>query len=278
MLENSISVCEDDVMHNTRIRTYRTGMNKITVANRKVFKESGWELSERSKGSDNDITHKPQTKGAESRTDSVRRSKNRIFDIIIQNEWSYFVTLTFSPEYVNRFSSADVKSFLHKWLDNMTKHHSLKYLLVPELHKSSAIHLHGLVIGGVDVIDSGTRRPPEGKKPLKIETLKRKRISLDDCRMVYNLPQWKYGFSTAEPLYGDLSNTAKYITKYITKDVTKIFGNYYYAGGNGLVRDVPFVLADVPYEEFTADSDYFCEPICTWFKFKTVDSESSFES
>lgn len=44
-------------------------------------------------------------------------------------------------------------------------------------------------------------------------------------RPVYNMLDWKYGFSTCVPLDENYERTANYIVKYITKsDSGKIFG------------------------------------------------------
>lgn len=56
-------------------------------------------------------------------------------------------------------------------------------------------------------------------------------------------------------------------TKYITKDVQKIFGNFYFAGGHGLKRDVPFTLSDTDFQEFEADSECYCPVTDTSFKY-----------
>ena len=55
-------------------------------------------------------------------------------------------------------------------------------------------------------------------------------LIIDECQTmpyatkIYNLPLWKYGFSTATKVR-DSSHASFYITKYITKDVSRILAN-----------------------------------------------------
>lgn len=61
--------------------------------------------------------------------------------------------------------------------------------------------------------------------------------------------------------------TSKYITKYVTKDMQKIFGNAYLSGGNGLIREAPYTLDDIDYNEFEAQHESYCAPSDTHFKY-----------
>ena len=267
--DKMIKKCNSEIFHNMKIKKYPQGRCKITVASRSIFREEGWELS-------NEIHHvkipKPQSKTPVTRSDSVKRSKTSIFDIVQMNEgaFKFFVTLTIDPADVSSKDPKAVIPLLRTFLKNMTSRHGLKYILIPERHKSGAIHLHGLFSENVILNDSGTRKVKGYEKPLKIETLKRKGISLDESQIVYNLPQWKYGFSTAVEIYGDSVGVANYVTKYITKDLSKIFGNYYYAGGE-IIRNVPVTLSDTDYLSFEADNEYHCEEGHISFKYLTTD-------
>lgn len=260
---------EDEILHNTKIKKYPNGLQKITVASRNIFREQGWELVNKPVKLVN--VPKPQNHDNDVRMDSIKRAKDRIFDIVNMNEgtFKYFVTLTFDPEHVNSKSPADVIKILRSFLKNMTSRHDLSYILIPEYHKDGKIHLHGLISDGLQLADSGTRKAKGFEKPLKIETLKRKRIAPEDCKIVYNLPQWKYGYSTAEPISGSADMIFGYITKYITKDMQKIFGNFYYAGGE-IIRNVPVTLTDTDYQSFECDREIYCEPARMSFKYKSV--------
>ena len=130
----------------------------------------------------------------------------------------------------------------------MSKRKNLKYLVIPEHHKDGAIHMHGLISGDIKLIDSG-----------KTDT---------SGHTIYNMPDWRYGFSTAIETYGDVENCAKYITKYITKDLKKIFGNYYYAGGK-INRKPKIEVFDTNY--YTVDATEYSVPIANMaFKYAQI--------
>lgn len=262
---NGVNVIQNDIFHNCRQKIYPNGFVKTTVASRNIYKESGWE-ERRKEQTEIAKVPKPQSVNPISRNDSIGRAKKKVFDIAAMNDFEYFVTLTFDAKKIDRYSVTDVKRKLLNWLKNLVTRCGLKYLLIPERHKDGAIHLHGLVSGNITLSDSETVRAPSFTKPVRISTALKHGISLDECMTIYNLPQWSLGYSMAYATYGDITNCAKYITKYITKDIDKIFGNFYYAGGD-IIRDVPFRLSDVDYESFKCDSEYYCEEISTSFKY-----------
>lgn len=174
----------------------------------------------------------------ENKKRSSRRAKTKVRDYILANDdLKYFITLTLSGA---DFERSDIKTAVKKlniFLRNRVQRDGLKYIIVPELHKDGkSIHFHGLINEAVQLVESGTYIPPCGGKPLKAETIKRKGISLDDCRKVYNIPGWKYGFTTAIAIDENICAVASYIGKYITKDIErggdKICGRFYYSSNN----------------------------------------------
>jgi hypothetical protein len=50
--------------------------------------------------------------------------------------------------------------------------------------------------------------------------------------LVYNLPAWTLGFTTAMELYGEYPAAVAYVCKYIGKDGQKPAGRWYYSGGD----------------------------------------------
>jgi hypothetical protein len=105
----------------------------------------------------------------------------------------------------------------------MVRRHGLRYILVPERHKDGAFHFHGFMAGpGLEARDSGVEW---------------------DGRPVYNLPQWKLGFSTAQRLYGDYHAAVGYCCKYIGKQAgERPLGRWYYSGG--ALQEPRKILAD----------------------------------
>lgn len=278
-MKTLFNVSESFVFHNTKIKEYPNGDCNITVASRNVFKENGWELS-----ADKPKVSKPKSPDSETRDDSLRRSKTAVSDIVRLNIFNFFVTLTLSESEIDRTSPREIIKKTRSVLSNLVERYGLKYILVAEYHKDGkSIHFHGFISGNIKTVDSGTVKAPNIKKPIKIETAKRKGIPLEACKTVYNLPQWKLGFSTAIALDNkneDTSALEGYILKYITKDAQKIFGKYYLSGGKGLDRKPPVTLADVDFESFESDDGiaHFCQVINTSFKYADTRRRRAAES
>ena len=213
-----------DVEHNAKVSFYPDGRHKLLVASKPIFKEEGWEKPEfREK------VPKPKNMGGEVRMDNVRRAQQTVFDISRLNSFDYFITWTLDKEKIDRYNPAEISRKLKKFLDHKVQRNDLKYLIIPEHHKDGAIHMHGLISGDLEMVDSGK------------ETKGGQRI--------YNMPQWTLGYSTAIELDENVGAISRYITKYISKDFRKIFGNFYYAGGHGLERKPPTQLYQIPYTE-----------------------------
>lgn len=182
---------------------------------------------------------------------NIRRAYTRVHDIAALNDFAFFCTWTLDKDKIDRYDPKIISEKLKTHLKHQVERHDLIYLLVPEHHKDGAIHMHGLING------DDLRLHDSGKRVLDQVTGQRK--------PVYNLSDWKYGFSTCIKLTGDPENVAKYITKYISKDFKKIFGNFYYAGGN-IIRDAPVSFLNLPYEAIDS-KEYRCTVIDAGFKY-----------
>lgn len=182
---------------------------------------------------------KPERSPSDPRSDSIKRAKQMIFDIVYENDWKYFLTITFDGKDFDRTDPKKVLKPLKTWLNHAVERKGLKYILVPEYHKNGGIHCHALINDcGFKLVDSCTRLVKGYSKPVRIETIKRKHLceklgcDMSDFKTVYNVSDWKYGYSTAIETYGQASNLAFYVTKYITKDVKKIFGKFFWSSKN----------------------------------------------
>lgn len=171
----------------------------------------------------------------------MKRAVDKVYDLAFQNEWSYFMTITIDPEQFDRQDVKEVYKKLSAWLRNQVSRKGLKYLLIPEQHKNGGIHAHALINDCFKFEHSG--RYLYSGKAYKAETLQKKGIDINLLKSVYNVPEWKYGFSTAIPVDGNPARLACYITKYITKDCKKIFGKYYLSSRN-LNRDTEISLCN----------------------------------
>lgn len=142
---------------------------------------------------------------------SMHRTKDKIWNICLANDWEYFVTFTFNPKIVNSKDYDDCVTKFHGWLDNAKKIccPNLKYVIVPEFHADKEkFHFHALMsnLGLLQLIDSG-RRKDKGTK------------------IIYNIGNYRLGFSTAIPVSRNSDSQGKivgYMLKYITKDLATL--------------------------------------------------------
>lgn len=259
---------EVDVRHNTKIKHYLDGFQKHTHCSNPIFKDPRWEDVSAPLSAQKGVS-KPKDK-MEERADNTKRAVDRIFDIAYINRFDYMITLTIDAEKIDRYDPMAIAEKVKIWLKNAVKRRNLRYLIVPELHKDGAVHMHGLISGDFDYVDSGTVSVPDYEKPIRRETAIARGYDLnsDHVHTVYNIPQWKYGWSTAVACYGDVANAAKYMCKYVTKDLKKIFGKYYYAGGD-IIRDPNIELVDSRFDDVPGYARY-CEPARMSFKYGIV--------
>ena len=70
---------------------------------------------------------------------SLKRTKQKVYQYARSNYWDWFVTFTFSPDKVDRFSYDACVKLLSKWLNNVRRDApDVRYIIVPEQHKSGA--------------------------------------------------------------------------------------------------------------------------------------------
>jgi len=235
------------VYHNTKAKIYPNGQQKITVCSKPIFKDECWEPIEFV-----EPTTKPKNLDNEVRSDNVKRAKECVFDIAMCNEFDYFVTWTLDADKINRYDADEVSKKLKDFLSNKVRRNNARYLVIPEHHKDGAIHMHGLLSGDFNMVDSG-------------KTTK-------DGKTIYNMPQWSLGFSTAIKLDEHKDRVSRYITKYVTKDFRKIFGSFYYSGGHGLVRHPEIRRYDTDYDQFES-KEFSPDGVNLWFKYINTDGE-----
>lgn len=164
--------------------------------------------------------------------ESMSRTIQNIYGIGRANKWELFVTLTFDPNKCDNSNYSYVRRVTTKWLDNLKQRycHDLRYLCVPELHSDGVkYHVHALLAGidGLCLVDSGHCK---------------------DDMIVYNLPGWRYGFSTATKIQSSVRSVG-YISKYITKDLCILTkGKQRYWASKNLLR-----IEDVSSYDFKED-------------------------
>ena len=138
----------------------------------------------------------------------LKQVKTNIINLAFNyDKWEYFITLTFDFRKIGEYSHEKAIELLTKWLDNQ-KHQNknMKYLLVPEFHKSGRLHFHGLV---ADV--------PKWKLEKALNP-KNGRPIIQNGLQIYNLVNYKLGFTTISRIK-DQEKVSNYISKYATKEL-----------------------------------------------------------
>lgn len=162
----------------------------------------------------------------ESRRSNLFKTKRKVKDYVLSNEFTQFWTFTFGTE---REDDERCFSRMRDWLKNQRrKHGPFIYLLVPERHKTGEIHFHG-VLGGYpgELVDSGVKH--EGN-------------------IVYNAVDWRHGYNTVTKIRSQ-EKAASYMTKYIVKDMDKNVvgkGKKKYWSSQGLREPVIEYFEDIP--------------------------------
>ena len=224
------------IKHTAKVYTYPGGLVDIVASSKPDFGLSGWESSEDWRFAKPAI-QKAERKATDPKDEDIHRSMGRarakVRRLALANSFRWFVTLTLDPQKVDSHSGEAVVKKLNAWLSNQVQRNGLRYILVPERHKKGGIHFHGFFSDHVAAVDSGTMKPPGGGKPRKPRSqAQREEWLRSGGQVVYNLPGWSLGFTTAMELYGDYPAAVSYVCKYIGKDGEKPAGRWYYSGGS----------------------------------------------
>lgn len=147
---------------------------------------------------------------------SISRTRSKVFEYAMCNDFEYFITITLdSKKVIDRYDLDLFIKNLGQFIRNERKRTGsfIDYLLVPEEHKDGAWHMHGLIKG----IDGSNLRQFEINDYLP----KHMNKMILDGRELYNWIPYanKFGFVSLEKIK-DTERVSKYITKYISKDLT----------------------------------------------------------
>lgn len=186
---------------------------------------------------------------------SLVRTKTMLADLCLCNDFDLFCTFTFDPKRFNSRNISACKRYMNNWTHNCKSRHSnlLQYLIIPEKHKSGAIHFHALIK------NYNGRLRYSGHK--------------QGGRAIYNIPGWSFGFSTAVKI-DNIDAVSRYISKYISKDMILLPGSKRYFCSQGLIRPTKRQNLHVLPFLRSVKSDFFCNRDCecyTIFK-KDIDS------
>lgn len=210
-----------------RIKRFPDGSREFMACSSPIFRADGWEERDPSP------RRKRREGGGGDLGRAMRRARAQVRDLALSNPFSHFVTLTLDGERVDRYDMGAITRRLNAWLSNQVQRRGLKYVLVPERHKDGAIHFHGFFNDALERADSGTLIPPGGKRPRRPRSAAQRAAWVaQGGRVVWNLPGWSLGFTTALELVGEYPRAVSYVCKYIGKQGDKPGGRWYYSGGD----------------------------------------------
>ena len=163
---------------------------------------------------------------AESIRTSISRSVRMVRELAACNPWKFFVTITLAPaNWQNRYTPDGlqdvIKSMVRRWRRKRKNGSAycpdFKYLLIPEMHKDGAIHLHGFVsdMPLAECIPY-TMADVNSSKNLPKKICDKVRAG----EQIFHSPTWEklFGFNTFEPI-SDLDKASSYVVKYVSKEI-----------------------------------------------------------
>ena len=130
--------------------------------------------------------------------DNLSRAKSHVKELALCNVWDFWCTFTIDPQKYDRYNlkdfQRDFSEFIHNYNRRTKEEQKVRYLLVPELHKDGAWHMHGFIRG---------IRPND----LYVNSY---------GYLTWRSYEERFGFISMDAIK-NLTAAANYITKYITK-------------------------------------------------------------
>lgn len=203
-----------------------------------------------------DLTEKEKN---ERFSQSISRSKARIFELAMCNEFTHFCTFTQDQKKRNRFDLFEFRKDFSQFIRNQNRFRDeeskIKYLLIPEQHKNGAWHMHGLLmgLGENDLKEFST----------KDHIPKRIKDQIKNGEKVFDWLKYRksFGYFTCTEIK-EKGACSKYITKYISKDLQKTIhesGEHLFFASKGLKgREVILknCAENCPFDEWDFENDY----------------------
>lgn len=224
---------------------YRTEYNLIqysatlcTIEKIKYCRQSGFELIRKKVAEPSfDSTNIEEVKRI-----SLSRTKRRLREICLCNDFTHFVTFTVNSESADRFSLDEVQDLLKKNNKALKrKYKDYAYVFVTEKHENGAFHFHGLVKGLS--LHNGLEYNQYNHLTIPLFS---SRVGFD-CIKEINISNNGY------------NRLCSYIQKYITKDMCKKYNGQLYFCSKGLKRPDRYIIKDVPLNiDWDFENDFVC--------------------
>lgn len=226
---------------NTRIKSFPGGGTTYS------FYDNGVHLGARNRPQED----KPEKEPGDPRIIELKarkRARGEVYDLARSNVWNWFITLTLSPERVNRWDYNECAAEVMKFADLLRKSGN-QYIIVPEQHKNGAWHFHGLVVGDLKLSPATNYYTGE-------------LLTDNKGRVIYNIKNYKYGLNTATAIENS-EKAASYLAKYMSKEMSIPRGKKRYWASKSLKRP------EVEYTDSSISDQNYLESICDFQK--TID-------
>jgi len=167
---------------------------------------------------------------AENKLDSLRRSKTRLSDIVLSNDFQFFATFTFAK---NRTDLVRLKKSMSKYLENTkNRYGDFKYVIVPEFHRDGkSLHFHALFTEFPAPITYSGHNTKSGEK-------------------IYNIKNYTLGFNTLTKIENK-EKVSSYVKKYITKTMVEIPGQKRYWCSRDLYRPLKIENPGIKLDDYS---------------------------
>lgn len=186
---------------------------------------------------------------------SIARSKARIFELAMCNEFKFFCTFTQDQKKRDRFDLFEFRKDFSQFIRNQNRFRSenekIKYLLIPEQHKNGAWHMHGLLMG---LTENDLK-----EFSLKDNIPKRIKDQIKSGEKVFDWLKYRqsFGYFTCTEIK-EKGACSKYITKYVSKDLQKTVhesGEHLFFASKGL-KSREIILKNCHEECFVNEWDF----------------------
>lgn len=144
---------------------------------------------------------------------NVRRAVKTVEEIALCNPWEWWVTFTLDKTKIDRYDVEEIKKTFTRWLrDQKRNYPELRFLLVPEMHRNGAWHMHGFLMGLPREVLQDDWKKAFKRLPVYI----REEIKKGNEIYWWDKAFKKFGYCTIEPIRSKLQ-CAKYCAKYMSK-------------------------------------------------------------
>lgn len=197
-------------------------------------------------------------KGYDRKMDqAISRAKRVVLEKALCNDWEWFCAFTLDPQKYDRYNLDKFYKDFTQWIRDQRKAtgHQIRYILVPELHKDGAWHMHGLMYDVPGLVSFRSMRAAGAFVPNKLV-----------WNDYFNWPEFldKFGFCSLGRLRS-AEGSGFYVTKYISKDLqvsgVEVGRHLYYCSqrlSRALLRGE--VYGESPWlDQFTVNHYDFCD-------------------